>query len=111
MARVPVCQSVCRFCGACVQAKDGGRKVVAVVSSSEASVSPVAAGARNADAPLGPFDVMLPSYRASKAALNRCECPVALTSYPALLQGAGTTFPPTHRRSSRFRLRGSPEHY
>ena len=67
-----------------MQAKDGGRKVVAVISSNEGSVSPVAAAARNADAPKGPFDVMLPSYRASKAALNRCEYPGVLKTQPAV---------------------------
>ena len=54
------------------QAKQGGRKVVAVLSSGEASVGGVAADAREPAKPLKPTDVMQPAYRPSKAAVNRC---------------------------------------
>ena len=60
------------------QAKQGGRKVVAVLSSGEASVGGVAADARDQEKQLRPTDVMQPAYRPSKAALNRCAphtCP------------------------------------
>ena len=55
-----------------MQAKEGGRKVVAIVSSSAACVSPISAAAKDADAPAG-LEALLPAYKASKAALNRCE--------------------------------------
>ena len=57
---------------ACSQAKQGGRKMVAVLSSGEASVGSVAADARDLGKPLKPIDVMQPAYRPSKAAINRC---------------------------------------
>jgi hypothetical protein len=61
-----------------VQAKEGGRKVVAVISSNAACVTPVSAAARDADTVPGFFDVIIPAYKASKAALNRCERPQML---------------------------------
>lgn len=58
------------FCGA--QGKPGGRKIVAVISSIAAAVAPAAASARDPDAQ-GPFDLMVPSYSASKSAITRRE--------------------------------------
>ena len=52
------------------QGKPGGRKVVAVISSVVAAVSPAAASARDPDAQ-GPFDAMVPAYSASKSAITR----------------------------------------
>ena len=57
-----------------VQGKEGGRKVVAVISASGASTSRAAAKARDAAVPPAPFDGVNVAYRASKAALNRREC-------------------------------------
>ena len=91
--------------GGCVQAKEGGRKVVAVISSSEASVSPVATASRDIDAPPGPFDAMLPSYRASKAALNRCECPNRLKHYKGFRMSVVELTPASCRSIAHRRIR------
>lgn len=56
------------------QGKPGGRKVVAVISSIAAAVGPTAASARDPDTQ-GPFDLMVPSYSASKSAITRRERP------------------------------------
>ena len=79
IAWTPVRLAAHRLRGLCVQAKEGGRKVVAVISSNAACVTPVAAAARDADSAPGFFDVIMPAYKASKAALNRCECPERLS--------------------------------
>ena len=72
------------------QAKQGGKKVVAVLSSGEASSISVSADAKDRGKPLAPMDVMQPAYRPSKAALNRRA---------ALSADALSRRPPRHARS------------